>query len=261
MFDCTMSCIIKELKDSITETSTALERFAVEVGAHSKGAINHLFGSYKNFIDGSEKIVIVSQHVASALAIFGGPALIEKLVSTLHQDWNPAVDGWVLGMLFFARLQHGGVNIYDSNKNLIDTWCAVKILPFDPCNITAFCFPPSDIGVWLKPVRWNQGGYDGVFLDQEKKAVRFIQVTRSETLSLKLEYFHFFLSMLMKSEASFEIESVELVFLVEVKKLSKFRILDSGVTGQGLLAAFRSWEKGDEWKTVKAVGIDSMTYF
>jgi len=99
------------------------------------------------------------------------------------------------------------------------------------------------------------------FLDQEKKAVRFIQVTRSETLSLKLEYFHFFLSMLMKSEASFEIESVELVFLVEVKNLSKFRILDSGVTGQGLLAAFRGWEKGDEWKTVKAVGIDSMTYF
>jgi len=245
MFDCTTSRVIDQLTDSITETSSAS---AVEVGARSNGAINRLFGSYKNIFDSSEKIVIVSQHAASALAIFGGPALIEKLVSTLHQDWNPSVDGWVLEMLFFARLQHGGVNIYDSNKNLIDTWCAVKILPFDPCNITAFCFPPSDIGVWLKPLKWNQGGYDGVFLDQEKKLVRFFQVTRSETHSLKLEYFYSFLLMLMKSDASFQIESLEIVFLVDLKKLSNFQILASGVTGQGLLGEFCGWERATNGK-------------
>jgi len=55
MFDCTTSCIIEELKDSITETSSALERSAVEVGARWNGAINRLFGSNENIVDGSEK--------------------------------------------------------------------------------------------------------------------------------------------------------------------------------------------------------------
>jgi len=261
MFEYSTGRVIDELDDSIAATSNALTYSSGEVGARSNGVINRLFGSYKSIVDGREKIVIVSQQAASALAIAGGPVLIKNLVSSLHQDWNPAVDGWVLEMLFFARLKHGGVDLLDSDKNPIDKWCEANIRRFDPCNIATLCFPQTDIGVWLKPVRWNQGGYDGVFLDQKKKTVRFIQVTRSETHSLKLEYFYSFLSMLMESEASFEIESLEIVFLVDVKKLSKFRILDSGVTGQGLLAAFRGWEKGDEWKTVKAVGIDSTTYF
>ena len=86
-------------------------------------------------------------------------------------------------------------------------------------------------------------------------------MTRSETHSLKLTCFQDFLLKLMKSEASFEIASLEIVYLIDVDKVSKFKIPERKVIGDGLLAAFPDWQQGKEVEKVKVVGIESTTFF
>ena len=110
---------------------------------------------------------------------------------------------------------------------------------------------PKDF-VWLKPAKWNQGGYDAIYLDKGSGLVRFVQVTRGDSHSLKIEYFHQFLMMLRDSPSSFEIRSLEIVFLVLKGKVDSFKV--SAVSGEGLLADF-GWNKGDEAEKVDVVAI------
>jgi hypothetical protein len=48
-----------------------------------------------------------------------------------------------------------------------------------------------DFNQYLRPIKWNQGGYDavGLVLVAGKRVLRFIQVTQGETHKLKLRYF------------------------------------------------------------------------
>ena len=65
----------------------------------------------------------------------------------------------------------------------------------------------------------------------------------------------------MKSEASFEIASLEIVFLINVDKVSKFKIPERDVKGQGILAAFLDWQKGKEVEKGKVIVIKSTNLF
>jgi hypothetical protein len=91
-----------------------------------------------------------------------------------------------------------------------------------------------------KPSAWNQGGYDVVFIKtsdvdgcEKNLAVRFGQVTKSDTHSLKLKFFAFFLKFLVR--AGYTIDSVELGFIVPSKQVDTFRITASKVERSGLL--------------------------
>ena len=103
MFEFTTDNVIEDLDDSIAEVPNALKLATGEVGLRSNGVINRLFSSYVG-TNGKEKVIPVSRYAASELAIIGGPTLIKNIASILHQDWNPAIDGWALEMLFFANL-------------------------------------------------------------------------------------------------------------------------------------------------------------
>ena len=90
-------------------------------------------------------------------------------------------------------------------------------------------------------------------MDKSQNLVRFIQLTRGDSHSFIIGFFENFLKTLLESKESFEIKTLEIVFLVDQKKLSDFRISD--VTGQGLLAQFNGWEKVKEMDKVEILGI------
>jgi len=58
---------------------------------------------------------------------------------------------------------------------------------------------------------------------------------------------------LKQSEHSFEIHTLQVVFLVLQEKLSNFKI--SNMSGQGLLSSLTGWEKGKEMSSARIVGI------
>ncbi|KAI8895858.1 hypothetical protein BC833DRAFT_599773, partial [Globomyces pollinis-pini] len=107
-------------------------------------------------------------------------------------------------------------------------------------------------GVWFKPSKWNQGGFDAIFLEKGKGLVKFVQVTGGYTHSFKIEYFHSFLLALSQSPQSFEITCLEIIFVVDQKKRSTFKLAQPSVPGR--LKDF-GWKFGEELDNVKIVFI------
>ena len=176
-----------------------------------------------------------------------GPDLVKNLALVTRCEKNPAMDGCMFEMWFFALLRFGGVTLCDDLGNKQEEWAPSIAITF-----TDIPTLPDDHGVWLKPFKWNQGGYDAIFVDKTCGRVRFVQVTRGDSHSFKIEYFYSFLAKLRDSASSFEIRALEIVFLVLKGKIANFKI--SEVSGQGLLSEF-GWMKGKEKEYVKVIGI------
>ncbi|KAL3668590.1 hypothetical protein V7S43_006672 [Phytophthora oleae] len=93
------------------------------------------------------------------------------------------MDGFILEAWFFAELSHNGLtwSVYEESTLQRRNWERSSIVFFDPDK------QPIDISLdvpkWLAPVKWNQGGYDAVFINKAAQLVRFVQVTRAESHS------------------------------------------------------------------------------
>jgi hypothetical protein len=94
------------------------------------------------------------------LAIKSGPDLIRILAEATNFDRNPSMDGWIFEMWFFSRLRHRGVDLFDKNNRLFSTWDKWDVEMLD---MNSFPDLPQENGVWYKPNKWNQGGFDAVF--------------------------------------------------------------------------------------------------
>jgi hypothetical protein len=215
------------------------------VGDRSNGVINRLFGCFIN-LENIRRTSIISQFAASQLAIKEGPNLIQNLVEVLHRDLNPAMDGWLLEMWFFASIRSGGVKLRlkDGVENY---WTEAAVMTFDPENVPKHL--PDD-GIWLKPCKWNQGGYDAVYVNKSSKVIRFVQVTRGKTHSFKIQYFN---SLLWKFADYFETATLEIYFLVPEQQMKTFKTCS--VVGHGLLAAFQDWQICEEVDQIKIAGV------
>jgi len=127
-------------------------------------------------------------------------------------------------------------------------WSKCKVEEFDKIPTL-----PED-GIWLKPQKWNAGGYDAIFINKKEKLVRFVQVANGDSQVFKIEYFSQFLQQLLHHEPSFDIQTLEIVFLVPETKISSFQL--TPVTGQGSLSAYPGWEQGDERDSVKILSME-----
>ena len=215
------------------------------VGDRSNSVINRLFGSFINS-EHMRRTSIISEFAASQLALKEGPSLIQSLVEVLNLDRNPSMDGWLLEMWFFASMRSGGVKFRVKN-GAKDSWAEATVHTFDPENVPKD-FP--DNGIWLKPLKWNQGGYDAVYVNKVTKVIRFIQVTRGATHSFKIQYFN---SLLWKFAEYFETTTLEIYFLVPEQQVEVFKI--SSVVGHGLLSAFPEWKICEELDQIKIAGV------
>jgi hypothetical protein len=255
MFTFKTSEVLELLDQSIRIIGDVLPYIQGTIGDQSDNVVNRLFNVFK------KKRSIVSEYAATQLALAMGPLLIENISASLQKDLNPAMKDWLLEMWFFASLCKEGVKIYDRQENEEEEpWPKSNVLNFDPNDMSTDTFLQSPI--WLKPLKWNQGGYDAVYVDKEKNLVRFVQVTRGKDHSFKIGYFAHFLEKFrqieteIKGQSIMEVKNLDIYFLVPKKKIQEFNIKNSQITGEGLLHIFaKGWEKGNEHNQVKVRGI------
>jgi KaiC/GvpD/RAD55 family RecA-like ATPase len=199
--------------------------------------INRLFNVCKEEYKTSTSIV--SQYASDEIALKSGTQLVESLYKALKNEGNPAMEGWMLEMWFFASIKKETLKIYDNLDNE-ELWPSCIVSKFDPEN------PVIDHSqIWLKPLKWNQGGYDAVYVDKKKNYVKFVQITKGKEHSFKIQYFY---SCLEKFSDLFVTKNVEIYILVTKDNISSFKI--GKIQGQGLLTPF-NWKKGDEKTQVK----------
>ena len=112
----------------------------------------------------------------------------------LYND-NPSLCGWLLEMWFFAKLRHHGFDFFDleGDRKTSGHWEKSDIRQFDPKNISNAIVSAKD--VWLKPIKWCQGGYDAVHLSNT--TVAFVQVTKAQSHKIKLVYMQTLLAALI----------------------------------------------------------------
>ncbi|GMF38990.1 unnamed protein product [Phytophthora lilii] len=245
MFGYPTAQVVSALEVAVSALWDVSSTAAGTVGDRSGGAVNRLFCRFRN----NRQPGIISRYAGSAIAMFGGPALIKRHASVLEEDSNAAMDGWILEMYFFACVRKGGVTLYDGDKMI--RWSQGEFLVVDPRNL-----PELPIAGWLKPHKYNQGGYDAIYIDRAQELVRFVHVTRAHRHTFHIRYFHQFLCSLRDSVSSFEVSTLEIFFVIEREALSDFKL--SKVTGQGLLAAFDGWEKYKEQDKTRRAGIQGV---
>jgi hypothetical protein len=56
--------------------------------------------------------------------------------------------------------------------------------------------------MWYKPIVWNQGAYDAVYLNHEEGLCRFVQVTIAKSHDLKVRFIERFLSRLAQNSVA-----------------------------------------------------------
>jgi hypothetical protein len=177
---------------------------------------------------------------------------LNKHAATLK---NPAFLGWVIEADLFNRCKTGRVKLRKKGEEEdidIEAQRGAAV-EFDHGHLLALfedvdhtkvseemnkLVPGKDETRTCKPTSWNQGGYDVVFIevnreDANRLVVRFGQVTKSDSHSLKLKYFDNFLEFL--KAAGYVVDSVELAFIVPLSKIDTFRITGSQVESSGLL--------------------------
>jgi hypothetical protein len=235
--------VMKQTDISLGSVSDILLYIKGQVGDQSNNVINRLFSlNQVKHCSYRRKVSIVSRYASCMLAIMAGPELIRNLAEAANFDGNPSMDGWMFEMWFFSSLRHSGVDLFDKNNRLFLTWdkSDVEIL-----DMNSFPDLSEENGVWFKPNKWNQGGFDAVFLDKKSGLVKFVQVTCAKTHTFKTEYFRDFLLALPES---FRFKRLEIFFVVDHNNRSSFRLANPSKTG--ILTKF-GWNSGEEVQKVK----------
>jgi hypothetical protein len=198
----------------------------------------------------------VSKYAASLLSMESEMDIIIKLAEKLKiGDIPPPMNGWIFEMWFFANLRKQGVTLYDhkDTQTVCEKSNFISLRKIDDI----FEALSDENCCWMKPLNWNQPGYDAIFIDKEKKLIRFVQITISKKHSFNIEHFYSLLKSLSVSDKSFEILSLEIVFVVDRKRLKAFQL--NCISGQGLLNPF-GWKKQKETDNVQILGIETDLY-
>jgi hypothetical protein len=183
------------------------------------------------------------------LAIKAGPDFIRNLALATKLDGNPSMDGWMLEMWFFASLRLGGVDLLNESgekiEHLHESIVRTLVIPDFPVL-------PEGLGVWFKPSKWNQGGFDAIYIHKTDRLVRFVQVTGGATHSFEIGHFSRFLQDLEKSQ-KWKPKKLEILFLVDLKQRKIFQFATT--TGHGKLTKY-GWKRGEETENVQIVFIN-----
>ena len=206
------------------------------IGDTSNHVINRLFSSFK--VQYGRQVCFSSEYVVTALAIKAGPQYISRMAQLLDPQ-NPSLNGWLMEIYFFASINKGGFNHIDSFSTK-QQWPQCEVRCFDPVNVTTI--PEYFQKIWLKPKKWNQGGYDAVYIEKESSLVRFVQVTRADKHIFSMNYFSTLLQKLTQQKIV-DVKKLEIFFIIPEAKQSTFNL--SVITG--------SWKElskygTNEWK-------------
>ncbi|CAH0476302.1 unnamed protein product [Peronospora belbahrii] len=246
MFLYTTAEVIRQLNRAIEmlpDYSTA----TLSSGSRSPLIVNRLFALFESHTSTGVIAPLISRYTAIQIGIKTGPDEIKHFFFKYREFANPAFSGWMLEMAFFISLRHGGLEIFDESNNIVDKWEQATVVDSDGVPELK-----NDGPVWIRPLQWNQGGYDAIMVCKQTRFVRMVQITCASTHTFRIDYFYSWLKKLSETNGSFNVDKLEIVFVVAKDSLQNFTI--SNATGQGLLEAF-GWEKNTEISRVRIVGM------
>ena len=165
---------------------------------------------------------IVSEYAATEYALCMGPELISALYQAVRSECNPAFDGWLLELWFFAHIRNRELKCTVKGSLAIFTLpvCAVEQFTPDKDDIKQKLL--SSTSLWLKPVKWNQGGYDAVYCNTVKKIIYIVQITRVTSHEFKVKYFVKLLNSFENAFPNIAFE-VRIMFVVLEENLQSFQ--------------------------------------
>jgi hypothetical protein len=120
---------------------------------------------------------VLSDYVSLELSAKGGPLAVQAIREGIRSHGNRSMEGWIFELLFFARLSCQGLRLKSKTGEVRCFDKAVWPLESDVPAKAGWFTCKSD--VWIRPARWNQSGFDAVFICPENKTVEFFQVTQS----------------------------------------------------------------------------------
>jgi hypothetical protein len=239
--------VIRDLETAMESCVDVLPYVTGTIGDQSVLAVNRLIS---NFVDRENRNSVVrslvSRFVASQLSLRQGPGMVKRIAKTLRTGMNPALEGFLFEMWFFALIGHEDLLLKPAG-----TFTMNGLVLFDPSAIIA---RPKVDRVWYKPLKWNQGGFDAVHVDYSAAAVTFFRVTISKKHSLKLGYFASLIHNLGIQPCS-----VDILFLVPNDVFENgFKV--SNVIGCGLLKDFVNSNK-QKWSGRRESGMVQICTF
>ncbi|KUF84447.1 hypothetical protein AM587_10000297 [Phytophthora nicotianae] len=188
MFDVSTEKAIRILDDAI-DAATDVELYLQgHVGDASATAVNRLLARYPS--SAGPDIRLVSSYVVRRIAV-------NLELSHKGIDWSY----WEESTMKRDRWEQSDVVFFDPDKH------KVSVSLDDP--------------TWMAPVKWNQGGYDAVFVNKRENLVRFVQVTRAGKHTFDPTYFVALLNKLAAGALN-QIAVVELCFVVPMARLEGF---------------------------------------
>ena len=242
MFQYSTEVVIKELHECMRSAKDLHAYVDSNMSIYSSDVVNHLFGYYEQH----EYSSVISDFAIRLIACTLDPSLVNRMINFFKAKHNPALHGALLELWFFSSIEANGLELYDRKEGSSETWPKCDCMEFNPNTVSGLPSYP----IWLKPLRWNEGGYDAVYVDTNKNHTRFVQATRADEHPFKIWYFS---NLLTKFSSIFETKTLEICFVVPIDKVSTFKI--SPVTGQGLLAAFGDkWSWGKEAESARILG-------
>ncbi|KAH9079947.1 hypothetical protein Ae201684P_020527 [Aphanomyces euteiches] len=248
MFDYQTQEVKLELRTGIKSAMSKPRLIEDGVGEYNEHQINKLYRVDKA-LDGDDERTAVSEYAQSLFVEECGTNTIARLAQRLGVSKNPSMHGHFFEWLFFATVCEKGVELESrSSSNVVLPQATV--IPFDPKKKFR-TFNDGEqklvfgVKTWLKPILWNQGGYDAVYFDMEKQDVIFIQLTISPKHDLKLEYFAKVLLKLEAAGMKKKEMTVEIYFVIKEEHLQGFKI--GNVEDRGVLEEYdEKWSKKEE---------------
>jgi len=252
MFERRTDQAIQELKDGIEAVPDFASLFDMGMGERANNAVNRLHGKYR--VGDEVRWTLVSRFVSIELAQKLGETFVRKIEELVDATKNPTLRGWLFEMLFFARIgQEAGLQLTTRSER-DDVWKSCNVIRVAPMEINKLQEKTKVARVCLKPLKWNQGGYDAVIVDWSEKFVRFVQVTTRQSHDLKLRYMAKCLQLLGIGED--DGWKVEIMFVVPKENLNSFRV--QNVENKGMLARY-GWTRGNEDIEAQVFGMDPRT--
>jgi len=273
MLQLTTQQIEAEIEKALHESSTVFSGILdFKLGAGSSRAKTHLYSSSEVITSAGVKKTVygmVSERAAQLLAEESGIGGIKSLYSQAAKLQNPAFLGWVIEADYFERCKQKKLTLWPKGSSEATDFSTISIVPFNHAGLKLLrerrtpsdmleavqaLIPTTEDKITCKPTAWNQGGYDVVQIEKDNANtksyhLRFGQVTKSKTHSLKLKYFREFAAFL--EYAGFSISSIEIGFILPMDKRDDFTLSDSKVESKGCLGTYHVYGSDSMWGSVK----------
>eukprot|EP00960_Hanusia_phi_P026438 746244-Hanusia_phi.AAC.1 len=232
----------KRLIDHLTKAMGDVHSFhkGMDQGARATVVVNQLFSASQT--DGNRVVHLpVSQYVARELSYYMGPDTLKRFSTSFCPDQNPVMKGLFFENLFFATIGVSDLTLRSSEGVQEIHWHRAPVLSWNEA-LPSIQNPHKKV-FWIRPHRFNQEGYDGVFVDKGERYVRFVQLTTSKHHGLRLEACESFLKH-FKSVGN-QLKRAEFYFVVPEENRKEFSVLKAGKeriksrSARGLLSGYR----------------------